>query len=95
MRCLDISRSTGHDMNTEIVKYVVRPNEQVFGNKVILRDYYFRLCELMKAFDEISRRVRYPTSDEDYSAAARRRKRRAERTLAKLARIQESSDSEE
>ena len=59
---------------------------------MIPRDYFYRLDELLRAFDEISRRMRYQTSDEDYSAEARKR---TEMTVTKLVKIEETSTAEE
>ena len=62
---------------------------------MIPRDYFYRLDELLRAFDEISRRMRYQTSDEDHSAEARKRKKRTEMTVTKLVKIEETSTAEE
>ena len=62
---------------------------------MIPRDYFYRLDELLRAFDEISRRMRYQTSDEDYSAEARKSKKRTEMTVTKLVKIEETSTAEE
>lgn len=61
---------------------------------LIVRDYFYRLDELLKAFDEISRKMRYAATDEDRSAEARKRKKRTEKAARKMARVEEPSVAE-
>ena len=71
------------------------PKSGILGIEMILRDYFYRLDELLRAFDEISRRMRYTTSDEDYSAEARKRKKRTEKAITKYVKVEETSATEE
>ncbi|KAK8819254.1 hypothetical protein WA538_001827, partial [Blastocystis sp. DL] len=69
LRCFDIAKRTHRNMDSEMIQYAVKSKE----------DYFYRLNELLKAFDEISKKMRYAANDEDRSAEARKRKKRTEK----------------
>lgn len=54
-----------------------------------IRGYYWRLKELLTAFDEIASQSRYAESDLDTSADAKKRANREERKLLKKQKLEE------
>ena len=78
-------------MDSSIIQYALRSKESDLCAPSNCRDYFYRLDELLKAFDEISKRTRFSTSDEDESAEARKRAKRQEKAARKKAKLEETN----
>ncbi|KAK8822588.1 hypothetical protein WA577_005747, partial [Blastocystis sp. JDR] len=79
LRSMDIAKRCNRPFDYECIQFAVRDKE----------GYYWRLKELLTAFDEIASQSRYSESDLDTSADAKKRANREERKLLKKQKLEE------